>query len=81
MLDDYAVHLMPEVRQTSWNRGYILVVIGWGITSFVQVNDTPLHTSLSQRIPKERVKTTSQEPVKENNYVIGNTVTLAGISV
>jgi len=43
VLDDYAVHLMPEVRQALWKRGYILVVTGGGITGFVQVNDTHLH--------------------------------------
>ena len=35
MLDDYAVHLMAEVRQALWNRGYILVIIGEGITGFL----------------------------------------------
>ena len=46
MLDDYAVHLMPEVRKALWDRGYVLVIIGGGITGFVQVNDTHLHKKL-----------------------------------
>ena len=46
VLDDYAVHLMPEVRQALWRRGSILVIIVGGITGFVQVNDTHLHKPL-----------------------------------
>ena len=41
VLDDYAVHLMYEMRQVLWKRGYI--IIGGGIAGFVQVNDTHLH--------------------------------------
>lgn len=52
VLDDYAVHLMPEVRQALWNRGYILVIIGGGITGFVQVNDTHLHHLLKGKYRK-----------------------------
>ena len=32
VLDDYSVHLMPEVRQVLFKKGYILVIIGGGIT-------------------------------------------------
>ena len=46
MLDDYAVHLMSEVRNALWDRGYVLVIISGGITGFVQVNDTHLHKKL-----------------------------------
>ena len=46
VLDDYAVHLMPEVRKALWDRGYVLVIIGGGITRFVQVNGTHLHKKL-----------------------------------
>ena len=51
MLDDYAV--MPEVRQTLWNLGYILVIIGGGITGFVEVNDTHLHKPLKNKYQKK----------------------------
>ena len=37
VLDDYAVHLMPEVRKAFFDRGYILVIIGGGITGHIQV--------------------------------------------
>ena len=46
ILDDYAVHLMPEVRKALFQRGYILVIIGGGITGFIQSNDTHLHRKL-----------------------------------
>ena len=46
VLDDYAVHLMPEVRKMLYQRGYILVVMGGGIAGFIQLNDTHLHRKL-----------------------------------
>ena len=54
VLDDYAVHLIPEVRQALWKRGYILVITGGGTTGFVEVNDTHLHRVLkSEYLKKE----------------------------
>ena len=53
VLDDYAVPLMPEVRQTLWNREYILLIIVGGITGFVQVNDTRLHKPLRSKFRKK----------------------------
>ena len=47
MLDDYAVHLMPEVRKALWDQGFILLIIGGGIARFVQVNDTHFHKQLN----------------------------------
>ena len=47
MLDDYAVHLMPEVRKALWDQGFILLIIGGDITRFVQVNDTHFHKQLN----------------------------------
>ena len=46
VLDDYAVHLMPEIRKALFQRGYILVVMGRGITAFIQANNTHLHRQL-----------------------------------
>ena len=43
VVDDYAVHLMPEVRKALFQRGYILVIMGGGITGFIQANDTHYH--------------------------------------
>ena len=53
MLDDYAVHQMPEERQALWNREYILIIIGGGITGFVQVNDIHLHKPLKSEYQKK----------------------------
>ena len=46
VLDDYSVHLMPKVRQALFKKGYVLVVIGGGITGDVQINDTDCHHHL-----------------------------------
>ena len=46
VIDDYAVHLMPEVRKALFQRGYILVITGGGITGFIQANDTHYHCKL-----------------------------------
>ena len=43
VLDDYSVHLMPEVRQALFKKGYALVIIGGGITGDIQINDTNCH--------------------------------------
>ena len=46
VIDDYAVNLMPEIRKALFQRGYILVVMGGGITGFIQANDTHYHRKL-----------------------------------
>ena len=56
VLDDYAVHLMPEVRKVLYERGYILVVIGGGITGDVEVNDTHIHCPLKQHYRDEEAE-------------------------
>ena len=48
VLDDYSVHLMPEVRQALLKKGYILVIIGGGITGDIQINDTNCHRDLKK---------------------------------
>ena len=55
-LDDYAVHFMPEVRVAFWEREYVLVIIGGGITGIVQVNDTHLHRTFKAEYKKEEAK-------------------------
>ena len=42
VLDDYAVHLMPEVWKAFYQREYILIVTEGGIFGFIQANDTNL---------------------------------------
>ena len=53
MLDDYSVHLMPEARKILWDRGYNLLIIGGGVTGFVQFNDTHLQKQLKNEYRKK----------------------------
>ena len=48
VLDDYSVHLMPEVRQALLKKAYVLIVIGGGITDDIQINDTSCHHNLKK---------------------------------
>ena len=36
VIDNYAVRLMPEIRKALYKRGYILILMGGGITGFIQ---------------------------------------------
>ena len=55
VLDDYAVHLMPEVRKALYQRGYVLVLMGGGITGFIQANDTDHHHHLKSHYRNEEM--------------------------
>ena len=46
VLDDYAVHTMPEIRKVLYQRGYVFVLMGEGITGFIQENNMDLHHHL-----------------------------------
>ena len=48
ILDDYSVHITDEVKKALLAKGYILVVIGGGITGDVQCNDTHIHHKLKK---------------------------------
>ena len=48
ILDDYSVHITDEVRNALLAKGYILVVIGGGITGDVQCIDTHTHRLLKK---------------------------------
>ena len=48
ILDDYSVHITDEVKKALLAKGYILVVIGGGITEDVQCNDTHVHHTLKK---------------------------------
>ena len=39
-LNDYSVHLVPEVDEAFFKKGYFLIINGRGITGNIQVNDT-----------------------------------------
>ena len=63
VLDDYAVHLMPEIRKALQARGYILVMIGGGITGDIQINDTHFHGPLKAKY-REREMTLMLEKLE-----------------
>ena len=48
VLDDYSVHLMLEGRQALFKKGYILVIIGGGITGDIQIIDKNCHRDLKK---------------------------------
>ena len=48
VLNDYAVHLMPEVRKLLCERGYVLIIIGGAITGYIQENDTHVRRTLKR---------------------------------
>ena len=52
VLDDYSVHLLPEVKEALLKRGFIFVGIGNGITGDVQVNDTDFNSELKREYQK-----------------------------
>ena len=54
-LDDYAAHLMPEIRKALYERGYILILMGGGITGFIQANDTDLYKRLKDVYCEEEI--------------------------
>ena len=49
VLDDYSVHLIPEIKEALLKCGYILVVIGGGVTGGIQVDDTDVHSPLNAK--------------------------------
>ena len=49
VLDDYSVHLMPEVKEAFLNRRYLSIVIDGGITGDIQINDTDIHRPLKEK--------------------------------
>ena len=49
VLDDYSVHLMPEIKAALLKRGYVPVIIGGDVTGDIQVNDTDLHSLLKAK--------------------------------
>ena len=52
VLDNYAVHLQEEIRKALLERGYILVLIGGGVTGDIQINDTHHHGPLKAKYRK-----------------------------
>ena len=49
VLDNYSFHIMPEIKEALLKRGYVLVIIGGGVTGDIQINDTDLHSPLKAK--------------------------------
>ena len=49
VLDDYSVHVMPEIKKALSKRSYVSVIIGSGVTGDIKVNDTDLHAPLKAK--------------------------------
>ena len=56
VLDNYSVHIQPEVKSYLLKRGYIYVGIGGGITGDIQINDTDLHAPLKKEYREREMK-------------------------
>ena len=68
VLDDYSVHIMPEIKEALLKRGYVPVIIGGGVTGEIQINDTDLHSplkakyrELEQLLMIDRLKSNSKQ--------------------
>jgi len=48
VLDDYAVCLMPKVRKALYQRNYVLVIMGGGITGFIKIKMTLIFVIISR---------------------------------
>ena len=44
--EDSAVHFMPRVGKLFWERAYVPIIIGDGITDYIQQNNTRVHRPL-----------------------------------
>ena len=49
VLDDYAVHLMAEVRKLLWECGYVLLTIIGHIDGYIQENGTHVRRALERK--------------------------------
>ena len=67
VLDDCSVNLMPVVRQALLKKGYVLVIIGGGITGNIQINDTSCHPDLKKHRDSEiklMLEQLGKDPIK-----------------
>ena len=46
---------MPEIRKALYEKGYILMLMGGGITGFIQANDTDIHKRLKALYREEEM--------------------------
>ena len=67
VLDDYSVHLMPEVRQALFKKGYVLVIIGGSIAGDIQINDPNFHRDLKNILSRFRDEIDARAARKRSN--------------
>ena len=67
VLDDYSVHLMPEVRQALFKIGYVLVIIGGSIAGDIQINDPNFHRDLKNILSRFRDEIDARAARKRSN--------------
>ena len=46
VLNDYSVHIMPEIKAALLKKGYIFVRTGGGVTGGIQIKNTDFHSPL-----------------------------------
>ena len=49
VLDDYSLHLMPEIKDALFKRSYGPGIIGGRVTGDIQINHADLHCQLKQK--------------------------------
>ena len=74
VLDDYAVHIIPEIRKALYQRVYVLVVMRGGIIGFIQANDTDLHHHIKSCYRNEEMALVLKKLEVEKNKVLNSEV-------
>ena len=69
VLNDFVVHLMPQARKLLWERGYVLIIIGGGITGYIQENNAHVHRALKREYRDLEVELMSSMMQKNNAKV------------
>ena len=55
-LDDYSAHLVPEVEEAFFKKGYFFIIIGGEITGGIQANDTSYHKQVKSLYCKHEME-------------------------
>ena len=55
-LNDYSAHLVPEVEEAFFKKGYFLIIIGGGITGDIQGSDTSYHRQAKELYRKHEME-------------------------
>ena len=55
-LNDYSAHLVAEVEEAFFKKGYFLIIIGGGITGDIQGSDTSYHRQAKELYRKHEME-------------------------